>query len=140
MRIKNSLKQLKRPPSSGSWKKGIKSPNPRGRALQYMPVTKLTRIYTAEVIAKVYGDLIDKTEDELKNIIQSPNYAVLDQIIAKSMLKDLRQSEPYNTERILARIIGPVTIKQEFAGAGGVPLVPPTIVFEATANKEKTDG
>ena len=59
---KNSPKQ----PTSGSWKKGIKSPNPRGRSIQYMPAKKLTRIYTAEVIAKVYGD------DAVLDLAQSP--------------------------------------------------------------------
>ena len=94
-----------------------------------MPAKKLTRIYTAEVIAKVYGELIDKTKEELEVILISKEYAILDQIIAKSMLRDLKVGEPDNTERILNRIIGPVSIKQEFTGQAGLPLVPPVVTI-----------
>lgn len=120
----------KRKATPTSWKKGIKSPNPKGRGIQYMPAAKLTRIYTAEVIAKVYGELIDKTEDQLNGIVRNPNMAIIDKIIAKSMLHDLKNSSPCNTERVLVRVIGPVAVRQELAGAGGLPLVPPTIVIQ----------
>ncbi len=121
---------VNRKATRGTWKKGIKSPNPRGRGLQYMPVKKLTRIYTAQVIAEVYGSLIDKTPAELQEIVDRKETAILDQIIAKAMIKDLKTGYPVHTEAILNRIIGPIATKQEISGAQGMPLMPPQIVIQ----------
>lgn len=111
------------------FKKGVVQ-NPLGRGAQYMPTKKLTRIYTAEVIAKVYGSLIDKTPAELLEIVEKKETAIIDQIIAKAMLKDLKTGYPVHTEAILNRIIGPISIKQEISGAQGAPLMPPQIVIQ----------
>lgn len=117
------------------WKKG-QSGNPRGRGAKILPITKLQREYTAKTIAEVYSSLIEKTKFELNSIVIDPLAPILDKIIAKSLLRDLRNSTPSNMERLLERIIGPIPVKNEHTGGGGVPLAPPQIILQEHVSKE----
>lgn len=112
-----------------AFKKGAPSANPLGRGAA-VPITREIRKYTTQVVADIYNKLSDMSRRQLRSITIDPEAPALEVIVAKALLRDMRNSAMDKTETVLSRIIGHVPVKQEFGGMGGIPLVPPTIVIQ----------
>ncbi len=118
----------KRKAPKTAWKKGF-CPNPRGRGAA-IPISKETRKYTTQIVADIYNELTNLSRHQLRSITIDAAAPAIKVIVAKALLRDMRNASMDKTEVVLARIIGHVPTKQEIGGMGGVPLVPPTIVIQ----------
>lgn len=111
-----------------AFKKGVIS-NPRGRGAS-LPLKKEMRRYTTAIVAEIYNKLSEYTRRELRSVTIDPEAPALEIIIAKALLRDMRNSDQTHTQTVLNRIIGPIPLKQEIMGGGGAPLLPPQIVIQ----------
>lgn len=125
------LIKTKKKPRGRPFVKGV-CPNPLGRGAS-IPVSKETRKYTIQTVADIYNKLSDMNRYQLRSITIDPAAPGIEVIVAKCLLRDMRNCTMNRTEVILSRIIGHVPVKQEFAGSGGSPLMPPSIVIQEVA-------
>ena len=107
-----------------------------GAGKRKIPNSELIK-YTAEMIAETIKKLHALTYPEVLLISQSNKVPALERAMARGIIADIKSANLYNFDRLLNRSIGAVAVKQELSGAGGIPLVPPTVIFEASAKKEE---
>lgn len=103
--------------------------NPKGRGAT-IPIAKAFKEYTTATVAAMYAELMQFSTSELEQIIEHPDSPVIKVIVAQVLIRDKRNKDLSYAERVLTRIIGPIPAKSEIAGAGGMQLIPPSIVIQ----------
>jgi len=68
-----------------------------------------------------------------------PTKMKIGRLLAMSLIKSASKGNVPAITEIMNRLDGKVSQPMELAGAGGMPLTPPTIVFEATVSQEKVN-
>lgn len=124
------------PSPATRFKKG-QSGNPRG-VKKGLVQRKELKEWTRATVAEAYKKYMNMEAAELRHAAESLELPILEVILARALLRDRTEGTMDNTEIILDRAIGRVPNHQMLTGGDGVPLVPPTIIFEAvgTASTE----
>lgn len=79
--------------------------NPHGRPRKFLSTLK-EQGYTQSEVADTFKVLITMTEEELKTVEMDKNAAILERIVAGSLLKDKGKQSLWNSEIILNRVHG----------------------------------
>ena len=125
------------PSPSTRFKKG-QSGNPGGLKKGVVPKAVLKQ-WTRLSVAEAYNKYMMMTIPELRRASDSLFLPSLEVVVARAIIRDRLEGELDNMERILDRAIGKVPQRQELGGIDGVPLLPPSIIFQGcdpTPNKE----
>jgi len=126
------------PPKEHQFKKG-QSGNPGGLRKGSI-AKKVLKQYTQSAVSETFNELIGLSTEELKSIVKEHDKPVIRLIVANSLLRDLKDGELSNMERVLERIIGKVPLKQELGGVEGVPLVPPQVIINRVIYEHKENN
>lgn len=83
-------------------------------------------------LAEAWNSICHMSRDELKAFaLDFANHSIIENTVAKALLRDNAMGELVNTEKVLERIVGKTAIitKSEITGSDGEPLVPAPVNF-----------
>lgn len=89
------------------WKKGMPSPNPKGR----LPLTKEQRIFrkmSIDLLKEVIELSLVGTRDDLKRMIADPNTIAIQAGFAQTVLDAIQTGDPTWLEKFAERIVGKI--------------------------------
>lgn len=110
------------------------SGNPNGRPPE---ATRELKKYSKQLIAEVVNRLMAISYVEVKTISEQEDAPMIEQTIAKVLLKCHKHGDFSDLDKILDRVIGkvPQKVENEMFGPGGQPLTPPVIHYHPVAPK-----